>query len=206
MLRFLGSTTRMVADRCPRVLGRRRTNVRLALEPCEARLLLSGAGGRVHPGPLIAERAPAQPKIRFNGTLQGSIVNTPLSPTLQETDLTYSGVGSRPIGRFTGVGKHLVTITAGEGAPRAMATVEGTGSLITTDGSRIDYQGTGTLKAGRELGSFTENFRATVTGGTGRWEGLSGNFRVRFVAQSGGPGSAMTFSGRFNGLMAQARR
>ncbi len=87
-----------------------------------------------------------------------------------------------------------------------MATVEGTGSLITTDGSRIDYQGTGTPQGRLEsFGSFTENLRHGH-----RWYGtvggLSGNFRVRFVAQSGGPGSAMTFSGRFNGLMSQARR
>lgn len=203
MLRFLGLATKTVEDRRPRGLGRRRTSARPVLEPCEGRLLLSGLGGQAHSGPLIAERATAQPRVRFNGTLQGTIVNTPISPTTQFADLTYTGQASRPIGRFTGQGHHVVTVAAGGGASRILGTVEGTGTLTTADGSRIDYQGVGSIKAGRIPGSLTEEFRATVTGGTGRWAGLSGTFRVRFSAQSGAPGTPIGFNGRFNGLMIQ---
>lgn len=204
MLRFLGSTRTVEGGRGARVSGRRRTGVRPVLEPCESRQLLSGAGGHAVLGP-AAERAAAAVRVRFQGGLQGTLVNTPISAVSEQAELTYSGRATRPIGPFTGSGQHLVTVTAVSGSTPTAATVEGTGTIVTADGSEIDYQGTGTISAGRARGTLQENFRATVTGGTGKWEGISGSFRARFVIPNATPGTAVPFSGRVTGFIVRSR-
>jgi len=204
MLRFLGSTRTVEGGRGARVSGRRRTEVRPVLEPCESRQLLSGAGGHAVFAP-TAERAAAAVRARFQGSLQGSVVNTPVSATVLQSDLTSSGRATRPIGPFTSRGEHILTATTPSRASRIVATCVGTGTIVTADGSEIDYRGTGTIKAGRVPGTFREDFRATVTGGTGQWEGASGTFRVQLNIQGNAVETPNPFSGRFNGVIARSR-
>jgi hypothetical protein len=178
--------------------------MRPVLEPCEARSLLSGAGGHALPGALAAWRAPAQVRVGFQGQLQGSLVVTPISPTVQDTDLTVSGWATRPIGRFTGDGQSVM-VASSSGSALVTGVVQGTGTITTADGSQIDYQGTGTFRAGRVPGSLQEDFRATITGGTGKWEGISGGFRVHLIVQNVAPGTALPLQGRFAGLLVRSR-
>jgi hypothetical protein len=81
----------------------------------------------------------------------------------------------------------------------------GTGTIVTADGSEIEYQGTGTITARRVPGTFREDFRATVTGGTGKWEGVTGTFRARLTIQGSAVGTAVPFSGRVTGALVRSR-
>jgi hypothetical protein len=146
----------------------------LALEALEGRALLSVGAARIHPhrmapravmvGPMKAEK-----QVPFRGRLEGVISNTPLSPTLAAGLVKGTGNASH-LGRFTFTSNAVVDFAANSGFATWTFTAANGDTLTATAPGYAEPTGT------PEVIFVIET--ATITGGTGRFAGATGSFRM----------------------------
>ena len=140
----------------------------------------SSQGLATMPAPSAVQHA-----VPFKGSLEGSQTLTPLQPPLGFVNGSATGNGTH-LGLFTVTFPHTVNF----------ATRSGTGTYTFTaangDTLTADFSG---QASGGPVVSIVEN--ATVTGGTGRFEGATGSFVVeRWFDQASG-----VTEGRFEGTI-----
>jgi hypothetical protein len=142
-------------------------------------------------GPLAAEK-----QVSFRGTLQGQEIDTLQGgppPTTLSVNGTVTGIATH-LGRFTY--KYQVTVNIAAGSPTA-GSATGTGQMIAANGDIIFFtiagQGVPTDTPG--VTSIVE--MNTITGGTGRFQGVTGSLIIeRLVEMATG-----ITSGSFHGMM-----
>lgn len=114
----------------------------------------------------LAGPVSAGDQVPFRGSMSGTASITPISPPIVSVLLETSGSASQ-LGRFTLEAPHIVN--------QATLTAEGTYVFTAADGSTL----TATLAGSAELvapGVLSISEEATITGGTGRFEGATGSF------------------------------
>ena len=114
----------------------------------------------------LAGPVSAGDQVPFRGSMSGTATITPISPPIVSVLLETSGTASQ-LGRFTLQAPHIVN----------QATRIATGSYLFTaaDGSTL----TATLSGSASVvapGVLAIAEEATITGGTGRFEGATGSF------------------------------
>lgn len=155
------------------------------MEGLEGRSLLSV----VAPASLHAEvrRAGPLPQVSIiQGRIQGEQASDGLMTGTPAGRSSYSGHGSaRPVGDVYFGTQHTLTRTPTSARTSSLALTGGAAVLTTINGDRIDflYDGTG---AGRLNGPSTVHFQGTVSGGTGRFEGVRGTFQANATVQASG--------------------
>jgi hypothetical protein len=137
------------------------------------------AGSNGMPGSSNSQSVP------FNGTFEGTQAATPLEPPFALVDGTASGTATQ-LGRFTVAFPHTVNF--------ATATGVGTYTFIAANGDTLTADFTGQAQVA-PITSIVE--QATITGGTGRFTGATGNFTVRRLVDR----VAGTTTGSFEGTM-----
>jgi hypothetical protein len=105
--------------------------------------------------------------VPFKGTLEGTVIITPLEPPLANVVITANGNATH-LGRFRVEIPHLVSF--------ATATGEGTYTFTAANGDLLRAHFTGTADTSTPIFAIVEN--ATITGGTGRFADASGSFTV----------------------------
>lgn len=127
-------------------------------------------------------------QVPFHGSLQ-AVEKDVVAPPLLHVNGTGTGTGTQ-LGRFTATFTATVT----------MATGSATGSirLIAANGDRLDatYIGQGTPTS--EPGVVSIEEVATVTDGTGRFAGTTGEFTIQRVLTQGTGVSSGSFDGIIN--------
>jgi hypothetical protein len=118
-------------------------------------------------GPAFAQETPAALARPFKGTLEGVQTVTPLAPPLASVAVSASGSATM-VGRFTLELPHIVNF--------ATQSAQGTATFVAANGDQLIASFTGAAQVG-PIVSIVE--QATITGGTGRFEGASGNFTIR---------------------------
>jgi len=106
--------------------------------------------------------------VPFKGRFAGTQSVTPLAPPLIAVDGSASGNGTH-LGGFTVAFPHTVNVATRIGA--------GTYTFVAADGATLTASFTGQAQGAPPLVSIEEH--ATVTGGTGRFEGATGSFVVQ---------------------------
>jgi hypothetical protein len=104
----------------------------------------------------------------FKGTIQGTQTITPLAPPFIFVEFTGSGNATQ-LGRFSLTIPHTVNQPAGTGVG-SYAFIAANGDILTAD-----FLGTASLI---EPGLVAIVETAVITGGTGRFAGATGTFRV----------------------------
>jgi hypothetical protein len=98
-----------------------------------------------------------------------------------------------------------ISLTSNAGINQATLMLAGTFTMTTPSGAAVTGLYTGTLLPGAAPGTFTFVLDATVTAGTGRFAGATGDFfMVAPVALS--PSGLGTFDATFSGLLTLPRR
>jgi hypothetical protein len=114
----------------------------------------------------LAGPVSAGDQVPFRGTLAGTVSVTPLTPPMASVEIDGAG-RSTQLGRFTLEVPHLVN----------QATRIATGTYVFTaangDTLTAAFSGQATLVA---PGVLTVSETATITGGTGRFDGATGTF------------------------------
>ena len=124
--------------------------------------LSPGAGGTLFSG---ASDAQAAHEVPFKGTLEGTVVVTPVNPPFFNVVITASGEATH-LGRFSLTVPHLVNFATAEG--------EGDFTFTAANGDMLTAHFTGTADTSTPV--FTIEEHATITGGTGRFAGATGSF------------------------------
>lgn len=123
---------------------------------------------------LVSMAAPvsAAEQIPFRGSLEGTASITPLTPPMVAVDIDATGTATY-LGRFTLEAPHVVN--------QATLTAVGTYLITAANGDTItaNLAGTATMVEPPFVIAITET--ATVTGGTGRFEGATGSIQVERV-------------------------
>jgi hypothetical protein len=111
-------------------------------------------------------------QIPFRGTLAGTATITPLDPPMVAVQIDATGTATY-LGRFALQAPHVVN--------QATLTAVGTYLITAANGDTItaDLAGTATMVEPPNVISITET--ATVTGGTGRFEGATGSIQVERI-------------------------
>jgi hypothetical protein len=117
-------------------------------------------------GPSFAQGTPAALARPFKGTLEGTQTVTPLTPPLASVAVSVSG-NATMMGRFTLELPHTVNF--------ATQSAQGTATFVAANGDQLIASFTGAAQVG-PIVSIVE--QATITGGTGRFEGASGSFTI----------------------------
>jgi hypothetical protein len=130
----------------------------------------------------LAGPVAAGTQVPFKGSLSGTVTVTPLSPPIASVLIEATGNAAQ-LGRFTLEIPHTVN--------QAIRVGEGTYEFTAANGDTLtaDFTGTATLVA---PGVLSTSETATITGGTGRFEGATGSFtaeRTFFVATGTTTGS-----------------
>jgi hypothetical protein len=135
--------------------------------PTSPSLGLSGSGALGAAGPQT---------VPLKGSLEGTVVVTPLAPPFAFVVITASG-NSTQLGRFTLQIPHRVNF----------ATANGEGSFTFTAANGDTLTGVFTGHADRTTPIFTIEESGTITGGTGRFAGASGTvaFHRKFDPAAG---------------------
>src|SRR5262249_45932168 len=131
----------------------------------------------------------AQPEqARFKGSLEGVVTMTPLDPTFGSV-LGESTGNATQLGQFTLTIPHIVN--------RANRTAIGSYHFVAANGDTLSatFSGQATPTATPSVLSIVET--ATITGGTGRFAGATGNFTVQRLFDS----VASTTVGSFEGTI-----
>jgi hypothetical protein len=149
---------------------------RLFLQTILGFLALSAVGcGQVSPtapGPLGSGGAGAfaaggAQTVPLKGTLEGTSAVTPLSPPFASVVITAAGNATQ-LGQFTLHAPHIVNFATANG--------EGTFTFTAANGDRLTAAFAGHANTTTPIFSIEEH--ATITGGTGRFEGATGTFAV----------------------------
>jgi hypothetical protein len=140
----------------------------------------------------LAGPVAAAEQVPFHGTLSGTVSVTPLTPPLTWVEIDGRGTATQ-LGQFTVEVPHIVN----------NATREATGTFVFTaangDTLTADFTGQATFVA---PGVVSISETATITGGTGRFAGATGNFsaeRTFYLA-------TLETSGSFSGWISPPRR
>ena len=127
-------------------------------------------------------------QVPFKGSLQGDVVHTPVAPTIDAVSITGTGQATH-LGEYTVTVPHLVDRTA--------RSAEGTYEFTAANGDilRAYFVGHATPTATAGVLSVVEI--ATITGGTGRFAGATGEFTTVRIYDS----IAGTTTGSFEGTI-----
>lgn len=109
---------------------------------------------------------PAAAAVPLKGRLEGSQTITPLDPPFVFVDMSSAGTATI-LGRFLVRAPHTVNF--------ATRTAEGTYTFTAANGDMLTADFTGDAQGGPVI-SIEEH--ATITGGTGRFDGATGSFTV----------------------------
>jgi hypothetical protein len=145
--------------------------------------LSPGAGGTLFSG---ASDAHAPHEVPFKGSLDGTVVVTPVNPPFFNVVITASGEATH-LGRFSLVVPHLVNF--------ATAVGEGDFRFTAANGDTLTAHFTGTADTSTPVFAIVEH--ATITGGTGRFANAGGSFTAH---RSYDP-AAQTTTGTFDGTI-----
>jgi hypothetical protein len=117
----------------------------------------------------FAGAATAKDEVPFTGSLQGDVVHTAVSPTVDSVEITATGNVAH-LGQCTITSVHLVD--------RPSRTAAGTYEFTAPNGDTLtaDFTGQATPTATPGVLSIVET--ATITGGTGRFAGATGSFTI----------------------------
>jgi hypothetical protein len=120
----------------------------------------------------LAGPVSAAEQVPFRGTLAGTASITPLDPPMVAVRIEATGTATY-LGRFTLEAPHVVN--------QATLTAVGTYRITAANGDTItaDLAGTATMVNPPFVVAITET--ATITGGTGRFEGATGSILVERV-------------------------
>lgn len=131
--------------------------------------LLVSAGLAVLAVAGLAGTASAGKEVPFRGELDGTVTITPETPPFVSVLIEAEGHATH-LGDFTVEIPHLVN--------RDTRTAVGEYEFVAANGDSLfaDFEGASTLTSTPGVLSIVET--ATITGGTGRFEGATGSFRV----------------------------
>jgi hypothetical protein len=117
----------------------------------------------------LTRAALAGNEVPLKGNLQGDVVHTAVSPTVDSVVITATG-NLAHLGQATITSTHLVD--------RTTRTAVGTYEFTAANGDtlRADFVGHAMPTATPGVLAIVEN--ATITGGTGRFEGATGSFTI----------------------------
>jgi hypothetical protein len=120
----------------------------------------------------LAAPASASDQVPFRGSLAGTATVTPISPPIVAVRIEATGTATY-LGRFTLEAPHTVN--------QATLTAVGTYLITAANGDTItaDLAGTAVMVSPPNVVAITET--ATVTGGTGRFEGATGSIEVERI-------------------------
>jgi hypothetical protein len=151
--------------------------------PAAPSSLSPGTGGTLFSG---ASDTHAPQEVPFKGSLDGTVVVTPVDPPFFNVVITASGEATH-LGRFSLVVPHLVNFATAEG--------EGNFTFTAANGDTLTAHFTGTADTSTPVFAIVEH--ATITGGTGRFANAAGSFTAR---RSYDP-AAQTTTGTFDGTI-----
>jgi hypothetical protein len=135
----------------------------------------------------VASSAPANLALPFRGRFAGTQRVTPLTGTPPRASVEVSAEGiATHLGRFTIALPHIVNF--------ATQSANGTATIVAANGDQISATFVGTAQLGPVV-TIVE--QATVTGGTGRFSGATGSFRIERVFDP----AAGTTIGSFEGTI-----
>lgn len=104
----------------------------------------------------------------FQGRIVGQFVTSPTpDPTILLSEARAAGKGTH-VGAFTKVTSDVVNLVDGE--------VEGAFTMTTANGDQVSGVYSGSFVFGRTPGTLSWVLNATITGGTGRFSGATGEF------------------------------
>lgn len=139
--------------------------------------------------PIQSAQAHPQTEVPFRGSYQQTETGVPQSPTTLIVTGTAVGTATY-LGRYTMTFTALVDLTAGTGLGQSIFVAANGDRLFTTSSGQV------TLTAEPGVLSITDSF--SITGGTGRFEGATGNFSgVRLLNAATGISSG-SFDGTIN--------
>jgi hypothetical protein len=118
---------------------------------------------------VLAGPAAAQHQVPFEGSLEGSVTLTPLSPTSASADLEATGNATH-LGRFTVSGTGVVDFEANLGVTSYTFTA--------ADGDTLTAIATGYAVPTGTPDAVYVIETTTITGGTGRFAGATGSFTM----------------------------
>ena len=138
-------------------------------------LLCAGCGQAVSPARPSPTDAASQSigsvrtahMVPFNGSLEGTVTVTFLVPPLASVHIAAAGTATH-LGRFTVDIPHVVDFSTAAGT--------GTFTFTAANGDTLTADFTGRAQTDTPVFSIVEH--ATITGGTGRFEGAQGSFTV----------------------------
>jgi hypothetical protein len=131
------------------------------------RILIAGCALALTVLASISRPAAAGDQVPFKGRLEGTVSQTPVSPTVDSVLVEASGNATQ-LGRFTVVVPHLVD--------RPTRTAAGTYEFTAANGDQLYAAFTGQATPTATPGVLHIVEIATITGGTGRFEGATGSF------------------------------
>ena len=140
----------------------------------------------------LAGPAAAGELVPFKGSLEGDVTVDLLTPPFVEVDVEADGNATH-LGRFTLDIPHLVN--------RANGTAVGTYEFTAANGDAVfaDFTGHSMPTTTPGVLSIVEN--ATITGGTGRFEGASGSFTCERIFDT----TTLTTFGSFEGTISRGK-
>jgi hypothetical protein len=138
----------------------------------------------------LAGQAMAAHLVPFKGRLEGVVVATPVNPPFI-VDVLVSATGNAThLGRFTLVIPHQVN--------RANGTAIGTFQFTAANGDTLSSDFTGQSMPTRTPGVLYIVETATITGGTGRFAGSTGNFTCERLFDTVNLITAGSFDGKIS--------
>jgi hypothetical protein len=138
----------------------------------------------------LASSAAAGETIPFKGSLEGTFITVQPIPNSPIATLVASGSGTAaPLGKFTFTFPHLVDVATRFGS--------GTCTLKTYEGDTVSAEIDGQATPTATPGVYDVLEAGTITGGTGRFSGATGEFTIqRRIDQHDG-----TTGGSFDGTI-----
>ncbi len=136
----------------------------------------------------LAGPVAAGEKVPFNGHFEGDVTITPLAPPSVKVDVEASGKATH-LGKFTLDIPHVVN--------RANSTAVGSYEFTAANGDTLTADFTGQASPTATPGVLYIEETATITGGTGRFAGATGNFTVERLFDT----IAGTTAGSFEGTI-----
>ena len=141
----------------------------------------------------MANPVAAGEQVPFKGGFEGDVTATPLTPPFRQVDIDAAGQATH-LGQFTVDIPHV--------ANRANGTAVGSYEFTAANGDKVYAEFTGQAQPTATSGVLYIVETATITGGTGRFAGASGSFRVeRFYDTVAG-----TTVGSFEGTISSPGR
>jgi hypothetical protein len=139
--------------------------------------------------PIQSAQAHPQTGVPFRGSYQQTETSEPQSPTTLLVTGTALGTATH-LGRYTMSFTALIDFVAGTGLGHSI--------FVAANGDRLFSTGSGQATPTAEPGELSINETSTITGGTGRFEGATGNFSGVRVLNTATGISSGSFDGTIN--------